>query len=52
MIHRDMNENETETNRDAFEKVIQQWTDSTCPAMMEDCGNEELDDGNKNDLND
>ena len=47
MIHRDMNENETETNWGILDKVIQEWPDSTYPAMIEDCLNDKnLDDRN------
>ena len=36
MIHRDMNENETETNKDNLDKVIEYGLNVTSPAIMED----------------
>ena len=47
MIHRDVNPNENETNRDTLDKVIEECSDIKSPAMMEDCENEEIDDSNK-----
>ena len=38
MIHMDMNENETETNQDIFNKVIEECPDITYPSMMKDFG--------------
>ena len=52
MIHSHMNLNETETNRDNFDVVIDELPDDTYPAMIEDYVNDELDDMNQNDLSD
>ena len=51
-IHSHMNLNETETNRDNFDVVIDELPDDTYPAMIEDYVNDELDDMNQNDLSD
>ena len=40
MIHRDINENETETNWDTLDKIIEEFPDITSKAMMKDFGNE------------
>ena len=48
MIHSHMNLNETETNRDTFDVVIDELPDETYPAMIEDYVNDELDDMNQN----
>ena len=48
MIHRKMNENETENNQDTFKQVIDEFPDDTLPVMMEDDLNEEIDDRNQN----
>ena len=48
MIHSHMNLNETETNRDNFDVVIDELPDETYPAMIEDYVNDELDDMNQN----
>ena len=44
MIHRDKNENETETNWDTLDRLIEEFPYITYPAIIEDSGNEELDD--------
>ena len=51
MILRDINENEAETNQDTLDNVIEECPDITSTGMMEDCGNEELVDRNKNGFN-
>ena len=35
MIHRNMNKNKTETNRDILDEEIEECLDVTSPAMME-----------------
>ena len=47
-----MNVNEKETDWDTFEEVIDELTNDTSPALMEDDVNEEIADINQNDLND
>ena len=46
-----MNVNETETNYGNLDKEIEEWPEVTSPAIMEDSGNEEIDDSNQNNLN-
>ena len=46
-----MNKNETETNWDTLDKVIEEFPDEKSPDIMEDCGNKELDDSNQSYLN-
>ena len=52
MIHGDKRGNETETDWDTSDEVIEVTTRTPIyvisPAIMEDCGNEERDDNNKN----
>ena len=52
MIHGDKSGNETETDWDTSDEVIEVTTRTPIyvisPAIMEDCGNEERDDNNKN----
>ena len=43
-----MNENETETKQCTLDKVIEECPYGTSSAMIEDFGNEELDDSNPN----
>ena len=50
MIHINTNENETENNRNTLDKAIQEWPDVTSLVMMEEFGNEELDDIKRNDF--
>ena len=40
MIHRDIDENATETNRDTLDDVIEELPYITSLAMMKYCGNE------------
>ena len=47
VIHRDINENETETNNYTLDKFIKECPGIKSPAMMEYCGKEELDDNKK-----
>ena len=44
IIHRDIDENETETNIDTLYKVIEKFLDIASPNIMDDCVNGELDD--------
>ena len=41
-MHRNMNENDTETNLYALEELLDECLDDTPPVVMEDCVNEEL----------
>ena len=50
IIHRVIHENKAETNWDTLDKAIKECPDITHPAMMEDCGNEELDGRNTNEI--
>ena len=50
VIHRNMNKNGTETNRDTLEEIIYECSDDTPPVVMEGYVNEDLDDGNQNDF--
>ena len=50
MIHRNTNENQTDTDQDTLKEVIKYCPDDTYPDMMEDCVNEESDDRNQNDF--
>ena len=45
-----MNVNETETNKNTLEKVIDERAYDLPPAVTQDCVNEELVDRNQNDL--
>ena len=47
MIHRNINVNETETNKYNLDELIEKSPDDISPAMMQDYGNEELDDSKK-----
>ena len=40
MIHLDIHENETETDQDTLDNLIEEFPDITSPDMMEDCLNE------------
>ena len=51
MIHGYINKNETYTNRDNSDEVIEELPDITSPAMVENCLNAELNNSNKNTLN-
>ena len=48
MIHSNINEKETETNRDTLEEVIYEFPNDTYQVVMEDYENEELDDSKHN----
>ena len=50
MIHRDMNENETETNRYTLDKLLEEFPDVTSTAMIEDSVKQELDNSNQHNL--
>ena len=41
MIHRDITDNEKETNRDNLNNSIEKFPDDTAPAEMEECGNDD-----------
>ena len=45
-----MDENETETNQDTLEDVIDELPYETSPVVMDYCLNEELDCSNQNDV--
>ena len=51
MIHMDINVNETETNRNTLDELIEKFPDITSPDMMEICWNWKLDYSNKNNMN-
>ena len=48
VIHSNINEKETETNRDTLEEVIYEFPNDTYQVVMEDYENEELDDSKHN----
>ena len=48
VIHRDITDNEKETNRNILKNVIEEWPYDTTPADMEECVNDENDDEKKN----
>ena len=41
VIHRDITDNEKETNRDNLNNSIEKFPDDTAPAEMEECGNDD-----------
>ena len=50
MIHMDMYENETESTKDTWDKVIYECPDGMSTDIMQECGFEKIDDIKQNDL--